>query len=166
MVYFKDDKQFSDEVFSSNEIKNELLKSTLFSNACIKTATEKEDIQNCIDAYIDDCPIQYRVQKKAMKIEYYPTIRYKRENSKHTDRIKSEYFKIKYNIENGEKYPKYLIWCLIDNNTNRNLLKLIIVDIKEIYKYDVNYFKEIINNDKSSSFLVLEDIEYVYVSEL
>lgn len=159
---YQEDKKFSDMIVMQSDFKKILIDSGLFLR--YKLSTKKEDIENCIDLYINNIPVQYRNQLFKLKnIEYYPTIRYKREHNIHQCRVESEYFKIKNCIDNNKKYPIYLIWCLINKKTDTKLdvLKLIIVDIKEIYKKPLSHFKEIENYDKSSSFLVLKNIPYL-----
>ena len=137
----KEDWSFSDEIFYSEQT-DEVLKQYFNINCSIKKASPDEDIHNNIDCYIDNNPCQYRVQKDTIKgklEDYSPTIRYTREHSKYENRKKSELFKIIDNQENNEKYPEWLIWLIVNEETKK---------IKKLRIIDINKFISDFKNDK------------------
>jgi len=103
--------------------------------------------------------------------------------------LESEWFKIKYNRENNREYPRYLIWGLVDDF--KNPTKFTDFKIVDIYKLYHDYEKKIYrilpedkndlppsnpnsfdrdfivltkieNTDKSSVFLVLDEVPPLY----
>lgn len=112
----------------------------------LEKANKDEDINNSIDSWIlledgSRIPIQQRVQfeknKKGYK-PYSPTLRYSR--SKNTNgHKKSEFDKIKENIEKGAPYPEFLIWVLVDVEAG---------EIKQLYIVDLTKFFNNYANDE------------------
>jgi len=184
--YIKD-RTFSDKIWESELAKNTIKSSGLFKNPVkYDESTNEKDMNNSIDGYINGCPVQYRFQNKlnikGRLSNYHPTIRYKRDNSKAEKQKLSEWFKIKKNREQGNEYPKYLIWGVV-NEQDQVFEKFIIINIDILYENynnkeyriipddendlpdgDPNSFEpdftvinKIDNNDGSSSFLVLDD---------
>lgn len=173
------DWNFSDDVFASQSTKN-FLEKKYYGSVSIRKASEEEDINNNIDYYIDNIPIQWRTQRfeniKGPMDKYVPTFRYSRMFSSHEERKESEFNKIVRNRKNGLPYPKHHIWCLV--NKNYIIKKLFIVDIdtfisdylNEEYEIWFTRFGKKINNsntgniislrqnyDKSSEFISLNE---------
>lgn len=183
---YKIDKKTSDFVWRS-DVNKHYIKEYFKKDVKYNETTRELDINNSIDAFIDRIPVQYRFQsgKNKKSRKYCPTIRYKRDNTKQINQRESEWFKIKNNKKNGLPYPKLLVWGLIDDYDNpKKFLEFKIIDIDKLYDdYDKKILRimpddkdDIIenkninepdfkgldvieNNDGSSSFLLLNEVE-------
>lgn len=148
---YNNDRKFSDNTFKLHQDKIKKAIENIYKieseNIKFEKSTLKEDNINNIDAYIKtnitNIPFQYRFQNsdnlKGSIKDYSPTIRFCRENNKN-GYDKSEFIKIKDNIQMNNLYPNLLIWGLVKK---KKLVKLLIVDLNKFYK-DYNSGKYVV----------------------
>ncbi len=106
-------------------------------NPSIRKATEKEDIDHSVDGYYNDVPVQYRFQDHNQYYDMVGTVRHKRKNTRRSDQVQSELYKIFKNKREGKLYPHKLIWATADSIhspiiTSDNIRSIMIYDIDDI----------------------------------
>lgn len=146
---YSDDNHFSDQCISSSCLKEHIIDSCLFGleyNYDDRSQT-KLDTDNNIDGFINDIPVQMHMQRienvKGCLDNYHAYTKFRRNKTN----AKTELLKIIQNKKNGEPYPKYIIWGVVDPEKNL-LYKIEIIDTdtmlynhkknKKAYKKDKN----------------------------
>jgi len=174
---YKNDRKWSDAVIYDKalpDFKNILTESEMLGHVNnIEPANQEDDNLYNIDTYINDIPIQVRLQRLSCKKseKYCPTLRYERPGQP-TEVHKMINMYNDYLKTGKHKMPKYLLWAMIDKKMSIAELKLI--NLRELFEdrwinlnKDPDYkmrddsekfiYKE--NNDRTS-FLVVKTNKY------
>ncbi|MCS4534040.1 hypothetical protein [Neisseria montereyensis] len=182
MANYHNDRIFTDYVF------NKLAKNIIYNKVNWKEKKIPRDVLNDIDIHkgidaviIDhldhEAPIQYRFREEKYANYNDFTLRYKREENPHADRVYSEFFKIEakyllYGITNGnknklEQNTEFKKWAVIDLDALKEAIDngLIIIDESLDSKVCIEEREKMIcpvkNNTDGSSSFVLFDIKII-----
>jgi hypothetical protein len=151
---YKTDRKWSDEIFydkNHSEFKKLLNEAEIFGPVSkIEPASKNDDNIYNVDTYINNIPIQVRLQRLSCKKsgKYYPTLRYGRPENP-TEVFKMIKMYKKYRETGDNKMPIYLLWSMIDE-------KLSIVELKLINLHEL-FEDRMINVKKHPNYKMYED---------
>jgi len=143
---FKVDNAFSDQCISSLCLKEQIQESNIFGSDYLfkDESGTKLDTDHNIDGYINGTPVQMHMQRYENvkgSINNYCTFT---KLNRHKTGSKTEFSKIKDNKKNGEPYPKYIVWAILNHDTSicHKMQIINVDDMLKNYKKNRKAYKE------------------------